>query len=229
MTRADLEQLRGGLIVSVQAAPGSALDDAGVMGAMAEAAQAGGAAGVRIASVKHIQSVRKRVRVPIVGILKRRYAGFEPYVTPSLDDLREIVAAGAEIVAFDCTGRPRPDGSDTRAMVEAAHREGALAMADCARAADGDAAVVAGADIVATTLCGYTKETRGCDLPALDLVAGFARLDAFTVCEGGIHSPEAARAALAAGAAAVVVGTAITNVEWLVASFVAGLQRSWQT
>jgi len=99
-------------------------------------------------------------------------------------------------------------------------------MADCAQASDGVSAQAAGADIIATTLCGYTKETAGCELPALDLVRQFSELDAFTICEGGIHSPSQAAAALAAGAGAIVVGTAITNIEWVAGQYVRALQRS---
>jgi N-acylglucosamine-6-phosphate 2-epimerase len=103
-------------------------------------------------------------------------------------------------------------------------------MADCALPEDGVCAQAAGADIVATTLCGYTKETQGAALPAVDLVRRFRDLATFVVCEGGIHSPSSAADAVQAGAQAVVVGTAITNTEWLVSQYVASLgpQRSVQ-
>jgi N-acylglucosamine-6-phosphate 2-epimerase len=221
-----IERLRGGLIVSVQAAPGSALDDPFVLAAMAAAAQTAGATGLRIAGQRNIEAVRKRCALPIAGIVKREYEGYEPYITPTLREVREIAAAGAEIVAFDATGRARPGGLGTAQIVEAIQEAGALAMADCAAAADGVAAQAAGADIVATTLCGYTKETAGCVLPALDLVRLLAELDAFVICEGGIHSPGQGAAALEAGADAIVVGTAITNVEWLTGEYVRALQRS---
>ena len=221
-----LTRLRGGLIVSVQAAAGSALDDPGVLAAMAAAAQAAGAVGLRIAGKKNIEAVRARTDLPIVGIVKREYAGYEPYITPTLREVREIVEAGAAIVAFDATGRARPGDLATAALVDAIQSGGGLAMADCATAADGVAARAAGAEIVATTLCGYTKETAGRVLPALDLVRQFRELDAFVICEGGIHSPGQGAAALEAGADAIVVGTAITNVEWLTAQYAAALQRS---
>ena len=63
-------------------------------------------------------------------------------------------------------------------------------------------------------------------LPALDLVRELAELDAFVICEGGIHSPEQGATALEAGADAIVVGTAITNVEWLTREFAEALKRS---
>ncbi len=218
-----LEGLRGGLVVSVQARAGSALDDPHVLAAMARAAQDNGAAAVRIQGVRNLEAVRKRVEIPIVGIIKREYEGFEPYITPTLREVREVLDCGAEIVAFDATGRPHPEGVAPAQLVAAVHDGGALAMADCALADDGVCAQAAGADIVATTLCGYTKETRGQALPALDLVRAFAQLGCFVICEGGIHAPEGGAAALAAGADAVVVGTAITNTEWLVGRYKAAL------
>jgi N-acylglucosamine-6-phosphate 2-epimerase len=219
-----LDELRGGLIVSVQAWPGSALDDPHVIGAMARAAQEGDAVGVRVQGVANLRAVRSRVQLPIVGLIKREYPGFEPYVTPTLAEVTQIVEAGADLVAFDATARPRPGGTRFEALIEAIHAAGRLAMADCATLEEGRTAARLGADIVATTLCGYTPETAGALLPALDLVAALRRAagetgGGFVVCEGGVHSPDQLRAALDAGADAVVVGTAITNVDWLVREF----------
>ena len=101
-----LDALRGGLIVSVQAWRGSALDDPHVIAAMARAAQDGGAVAVRIAGVDHLRAVRELVALPIVGLIKREYPGFEPYITPTLEEVRDVIGAGADIVAFDATARP---------------------------------------------------------------------------------------------------------------------------
>ncbi len=220
-----LESLRGGLIVSVQAWRGSALDDPRVIAAMARAAQDGGAVAVRIQGIEHLAAVRERIELPIIGLVKREYRGFEPYITPTLSDIETVVAAGAEIVAFDATDRSRPDRSRLSDAIAAIHASGRLAMADCSTAADAMAASAAGADILATTLRGYTAQTQGCVLPALDLVAEVRQLGKFGVCEGGVRWPADVRAALDAGADAVVVGTAITNVDWLVREFAGAADR----
>jgi N-acylglucosamine-6-phosphate 2-epimerase len=219
------ESLRGGLIVSVQAWRGSALDDPRVIAAMARAAQDGGAVAVRIQGVEHLQAVRERVALPMIGLVKCEYAGFEPYITPTLSEAAAVIAAGAEIVAFDATARPRPDGSGLIDVIAAVHAAGRLAMADCSSVEDAAAARSAGADILATTLCGYTPATEGHALPALDLVGEMSQMGAFCICEGGIHAPAVVRAALDAGADAVVVGTAITNVDWLVREFAGSAGR----
>jgi N-acylglucosamine-6-phosphate 2-epimerase len=220
-----LESLRGGLIVSVQAWRGSAIDDPAFIAAMARAAQDGGAVAVRVAGEDDLHAVRARVALPIVGLIKREYPGFEPYITPTLDEVRAVVAAGAEIVAFDATPRRRPGGTDVAALVAEIHARERLALADCATAADAAAAAGAGADIVASTLCGYTAETAGAALPALELVRELAQLRRFCLCEGGVRSPAEVRAALDAGADAVVVGSAITNVDWLVREFAGAADR----
>jgi N-acylglucosamine-6-phosphate 2-epimerase len=218
-----LETLRGGLIVSVQAPAGSALDDPYVLAAMARAAQDAGAVGVRMQGIANLRAARERVTVPIVGIVKRNCPGFEPYITPGLSDVRAILDTGCEIVAFDATRRERPDGSSTAQFVAAVRAGGALAMADCACASDGSQAVAAGADIVATTLCGYTAETAGTSLPALELVRAFSSLGCFVICEGGVATPKSGQAAIAAGADAIVVGTAITGLARLVGEFCGAL------
>lgn len=220
-----LDALRGGLIVSVQAWRDSALNDVHVIAAMAAAAQDGGAVAVRVAGVDHLQAVRARVSLPLIGIVKREYPGYEPYITATLNDVRDVAAAGAEIVAFDATERARPDGSTVEDAVAAIHGAGRVAMADCATAEQARAAAAVGADILATTLCGYTPPTAGRPLPALDTVAQIANLARFTICEGGIRMPGQVRAALDAGADAVVVGTAITNVDWLVREFAGAAER----
>jgi N-acylglucosamine-6-phosphate 2-epimerase len=209
---ATLDRLRGRLIVSVQAPAGSALDDAHAIAAIAAAACEAGAAAVRIQSVAHAKAVMARVRVPVIGLIKRAYPGFEPYITPTNVEVREMLATGVQIVAFDATRRARPDGSTVREIVRTIQSGRALAMADCATADDGRDAASAGAEILATTLCGYTDETRGTPLPALDLVRDFATFGGFVVCEGGIAEPASGRAALDVGADAIVVGTAISGI-----------------
>lgn len=216
-----LERLQGGLIVSVQAWSGSAIDDPVVLVAMAAAAQANGAAGVRMQGSDNLRAARARVNLPIIGLIKRDYPGFAPYITPTIETAREVARCGVEIIAFDATGRPRPDGSNVESLIAAIHAEGALAMADCATVGDALAAMAGGAEILGTTLCGYTDETRGTALPALALVRELAELDAFVICEGGVHQPSQVREAFDAGADAVVVGTAITNTDWLVREFAA--------
>ncbi len=224
-----LERLRGGLIVSVQAYADSVLNTPETIALLARCAVANGAAGLRVEGAARIAAVRAAVAVPIVGIVKRAHPGFEPYITTTPSEVAEVAAAGADVVAFDATYRARPGGTSVTGLIRAAHDLGLLAMADCAAELEARAAATAGADIVATTLAGYTPQTHRLRLPALELTAALATFHPFAVCEGGVASPADARAAFAAGAAAVVVGTAITNVDELVRRFVAAAPRGTST
>ena len=216
-----LEALRGRLIVSVQVPDTSVLNEPETIALLARCAERNGAAAVRIEGLGRIAATATAVTIEVVGLIKRLERGFDVYITPTVADAEAVAAAGARYVAFDATARPRPDGSSLADIVAAIHRTGALALADCATVADGMQAAAAGADVVASTLCGYTAETIGVPLPALALVQELRHTRRLVVCEGGIGSPDAAAAAFAAGADAICVGTAITNVDVLVSRFVA--------
>jgi len=215
-----LAQLRGGLIVSVQANENSVLNTPDAIALLARCCTANGALGIRAEGSARLAAVRAAVDRPVIGLIKRRYPGFEPYITATLDDVKLVIATGAEIVAFDATRRERPDNSTAASLVSEIHAAGRLAMADCSTADDALAAASGGADIVGTTLAGYTEQTRGRALPALDIVKALAHLP-FVVCEGGVGSPDQVAAAFAAGAHAVVVGTALTNLDENVKRFAA--------
>ncbi len=220
----NLAALRG-LIVSIQPEAESVLSTPETIALLARCAVANGAAGVRIEGAARIAAVRRAVDVPIVGLIKCVYPGFEPYITPTEAEIEAIAAAGADAIAFDATPRARPHGHDPAALVALIRARGALAMADCATAGEVRAAAAAGAEIVATTLCGYTEETRGHALPALDVLRAAAATGAFAILEGGVADPEQVRAGFAAGASAVVVGTALTNLDVRIRTFAQAAAR----
>lgn len=205
-----LERLRGGLIVSCQAYPGEPMRDPRTMAQVAEAAVVGGAAGVRVQGIADIRATAA-LPVPVVGLWKDGEA--EVFITPTLGHAKAVADAGADIVAIDGTRRARPDGL-TLAETIAGLREhtDALVMADCGSLDDAIAAEAAGADILGTTLSGYTGErtkTVGPDLELIELIAAHCRRP--IVAEGRIHTPAHAAAAIGAGAFSVCVGTAITH------------------
>ena len=207
-----LEQLRGGLIVSCQAYPGEPMLDPRTMAQVAESVVRGGAVGVRGKGLDDLRAMRERVAVPIIGLVKVGHEGV--YITPTLADCLAVAATGCEIVALDGTRRPRPDGltfAQTIAGLRDAYPD-VLVMADCGSAADAQAAQEAGADVLGTTLAGYTGErpkTEGPDWECIEQVVALAGRPVFV--EGRIHTPAQAAEALRRGAAAVVVGTAITH------------------
>lgn len=212
---APLDALRHGLVVSCQAPADSPLHQPEVIGAIAQAAVLRGAAGVRIDTPAHVQAVRQRVAVPIIGLWKRQHLGCDVYITPQFADAVAIAQAGADIIAIDATLRPRPGGETVAGLIQQIHQQlGKPVMADVDTLEGAIAAAAAGADIVGTTLYGYTAETRHLTPPGLDLLAQLvAQLDCPVLCEGGIASPVMARTALNLGAYSVVVGTAITGID----------------
>jgi N-acylglucosamine-6-phosphate 2-epimerase len=199
------------LVVSCQAYPGEPLRSPEAMLGMALSAERGGAAGIRAQGLDDIRLIAQHVRLPMIGLLKVGSEGV--FITPTLEDAIAVVEAGADIVALDGTRRPRPDGRTlAETVVALRERVDTVVMADCGSLDDGLAAQDAGADIVGTTLAGYTGEREAGLGPDLDLIAELApMLEVPLFAEGRIHTPEQARAALDAGAFSVVVGTAITH------------------
>lgn len=207
----DLETLRGRLIVSCQAPDGSPLRDPGIIAAIAEAATMAGAAAVRVNSAAHVAAVRERVSVPIIGLEKVVVDGVQ-WITPTADRARALVDAGADIVALDATRRPRPGLPDVDDLLPAVRDLGISVMADIDDVAAGRHAESLGADLVGTTLSGYTTVPQNrSGGPDLELVSALAGTSARVIAEGRIKTPAELTAAFEAGAFAVVVGTSITE------------------
>lgn len=210
--RADpvLERLRGRLIVSCQAYPGEPLCDPEAMRRMALAVLDGGAAGIRAQGLADLRAIRAATDVPLIGLWKDGTAGVR--ITPTARHATAVAAAGADMVALDATARRRPDGRPLADSIAAVHRAGRLVLADVSGYVEGLAAVEAGADAVATTLSGHTGGPPRPPGPDLSLVERLsAALDVPVIAEGRVHTPAQTRDAFAAGAHAVVVGTAITH------------------
>jgi N-acylglucosamine-6-phosphate 2-epimerase len=209
----SLDAMRGGLVVSVQASPGSPLASPETMSAIARAAELGGAAGIRAEGADDVRAIKSAVSVPVIGLVKRDVPDSPVRITPDLEDARAVVSAGADVVAVDATLRTRSGGMTSHDFVAALAGElerPVLGDVDSFEAAM--AAHAAGADAVATTLSGYTGDAPAPEEPDLELVQRLAgELDCPVLAEGRYSTPDDVRAALEAGAFAVVVGTAITD------------------
>lgn len=225
---AALEKLRGKLVVSCQAREDNPLHGPTFMAAMARAAVAGGASGIRADGVADIAGIRAAIGpdIPIMGISKYALPDGSLYITPSIASAREIIAAGANLVALEATTRPRPGGETLAEVVAGIHAAGALAMADCGTMDDASAAVDAGVDAVGSTMSGYVggPKLEGPDFMLIEQMARELAVPVFA--EGRVWTREDARKALDLGAHFVVVGTAITNPQAITARFVAALDRT---
>lgn len=200
----------GGLIVSCQPVPGSPLDKPEIVAAMAQAAVQAGAVAVRIEGVVNLKATRKLISVPIIGIIKRDLPDSPVRITPLLDDVDALAQAGADIIAFDGTERPRP--VSVAAIIERIHQHSCAAMADCSSLEDGTQCHLLGAEIIGTTLSGYTTDVVP-EAPDFPLVRALSAKGYRVIAEGRFNSPALAAQAIQHGAWAVTVGSAITRLE----------------
>lgn len=223
-----LDHLRGKLIVSCQAGPDEPLHGASIMAAMARAAQAGGAAAIRANGPDDIRAIRAAVALPIIGIYKRDYPDSEVYITPTQADAEAVASAGADMIALDGTPRPRPGGLRLDDLIRYIHDSLRLpVMADISCLEDARCAQQAGADVLATTLSGYTAHGRPARPgPDLDLIGELAQQTRLPViAEGRFFDPAQVADALARGALAVVVGGAITRPQEITRRFIQALAQ----
>lgn len=210
-----LEALKGKLVVSCQAPPGHPFAELQMILALCRCAAQGGAGGLRVDGSAAVRAAREATGLPVIGLHKvfggrYRLSGGRPAITPELADARTLVLAGAEIVAIEATVELH--GDNLGRHVRAVRKEvGALLMADVSTLEEGLASYEAGADLVASTLSGYTAQSARSGAPDLELVRALVTKGVPAVAEGNISSPDHVLAALEAGARFVVVGKAITD------------------
>ncbi len=201
---------QGGLIVSCQPVPDSPLDKSEIIAAMALAAEQAGAVALRIEGVENLRAVRAVVTIPIIGIVKRDLPDSPVRITPWLEDVDALAEAGASIIAFDGTQRPRP--VPVEALLARIQHHQLIAMADCSSQEEGLYCHQLGTQLIGTTLSGYTSAETP-DEPDLALVASLSQAGCRVVAEGRYNSPALAAQAIEQGAWTVTVGSAITRLE----------------
>ena len=218
MTKEELFALmKGQIIVSCQATPGEPLYDRerSLMPYMARAAKLAGARMIRTSSVRDIIGIKEETGLPVIGLIKREYPGYTGRITMTMREVDECMDALADIVSIDCTDCTRGDGLTPPEFLKQvkAKYPNIIIMADCATLREAEDAWEAGADLVGSTMNGYTEETADCQGdPNFELVRQMVKvLPCPVIAEGRVHTPEQARKMLEIGAWAVVVGGAITR------------------
>ena len=214
-----LDLIKNEIIVSIQAMPNEPLYNVVCINGMAKSiVELGGANVLRLAGIRDINNIKTMYPdVVVIGITKPEIIPDNykelVYITPTIKDCAKVIDAGADIVAFDGTTRKRPNGESLIDLIQFIKSHGKLAMADIATFEEAQIAAELGADIVSTTLSGYTTETQDkSNEPDFELVKQIKEnLDIFTILEGKIWEKQDITKAFEAGADAVVVGSAITR------------------
>lgn len=232
MTKQELfDLIKGSIVVSCQATPGEPLycREMSLMPFMARAAKQAGAKMIRTSSVRDIVGIKEETGLPVIGLIKREYPGFTGRITMTMREVDECMEALSDIVSIDCTNTERADGRTPSEFIKSvkAKYKNIIIMADCATFDEAVNAYNAGADLVGTTMNGYTEETKGCrGEPNFELVERLSRaLPCPVIAEGRVHTPEQAKKMLELGAWAVVVGGAITRPLEIAAKFFKAVEK----
>jgi len=220
-----IEKLKGKIIVSAQAMPHEPFYDEKCMIALMQSAINGGAGGLRVAGKRDVINA-KSFNVPVIGLTKpdklpENWRNIV-YITPTLERVQELIEADADIIAFDGTLRKRPDGSNLKQIIDLIHSSKKLAMADISTFEEGINAEDLNADIISTTLSGYTNESSIAEeVPDFELLKNLTTvLKKPVFLEGRIWYPEDVKKAFELGAHSVVIGSAITRPHLITKRFV---------
>jgi N-acylglucosamine-6-phosphate 2-epimerase len=222
-TEKILSTIKGKLIVSCQASVGDPLNDLGTLCRLAASVLRGGPGGLRAEGPQCVAAFRPLTLLPIIGLVKMTDSDGDVYITPSFAAAKSVSDAGADVIALDCTRRRLSESEPWPQLLGRIHSElGKEVCADIATLEDALLAQASGADFVATTLRGYTADTkhnRTVDWPFIETLV--STLTVPVVLEGHVTSPDEVRRALKLGVHAVVVGSAITRPQTITERFVA--------
>jgi len=222
-----VKKLEKKIIISCQASEGEPFHDINCLMAMVKSVLNGGASGLRLAGERDIKEAKKLCNVPIIGITKP-----EPlpenwkevvYITPAFEDAKKIRDAGADIIAVDGTSRPRPEENLAGLIYKIQTELLAPVMVDVSTLEEGLMCKLLGADIISTTLSGYTLQTldKNNEEPDFELLKNLVEITACPVIlEGRVWTPEHVKKAFDLGAYAVVIGSAVTRPHLITERFI---------
>ncbi len=221
-----INRLKGKVVVSVQAMPSEPLYLEKCMVAMMKSVIKGGAGALRVAGARDVRNAKRLFEVPVIGLTKPDVIPSNwqeiVYITPTIKEVIELVEAGADIIAFDGTMRPRPEGTKLEDLIKYVKLNKRVSMADISTLEEAQNAEKLGADILSTTLSGYTQfsQNRG-DGPDFELLKELVEnTNLPVVLEGRIWNPEEVTKAFELGAHCVVIGSAITRPQLITKRFV---------
>lgn len=221
-----VNRLKNKVIVSVQAMPSEPLYLEKCMVAMMKSVVKGGAGGLRVAGARDVKNAKFLFDVPVIGLTKPDVIPQNwkeiVYITPTLKEVISLVEAGADIIAFDGTERPRPNGCKLEEIIKYIKINKRIAMADISTLDEGLKAAELGVHMISTTLSGYTTHSKeaddGPDFELLEQLTKRTKIP--VVLEGRIWEPWQVDKAFELGAHCVVIGSAITRPQLITKRFV---------
>lgn len=149
------DRIKGKVIVSCQAVPGEPLyvEEKSIMYLMARAAKQAGAPAIRTSSIRDVIAIKEETGLPVIGLVKVQYDGFESYITPTMKEVDGLVAAGSDVIALDCTEQKRGDGRHVSEFIKEVREKypEAVLMADISTYEEGVNAWKLGVDLVGTS------------------------------------------------------------------------------
>ena len=225
--KALLESFKNGLIVSCQVQKDDPIYTEDIVVKMAEAAKWAGAVGIRANSPEQIKAIKEKVDLPMIGLWKIWHEDTDVFITPTLE---------AAKAALDSTKQITHEKTIAWDLLDIVKKEipEAIIFADVSSYEEAAHAIAHGADIVAPTLYGYTKETahiEGADYRLFAKMCRDFKDDVYMMMEGHLYTPEDAMKCIYLGAHAVVVGSAITRPHLTAKRFVdllGGYQDNWR-
>ena len=231
MTKQEIfDSIKGKVIVSCQTVPGEPLyvEEKSIMYLMARAAKRAGTPMIRTSSIRDVVAIKEETGLPVIGLIKINYPGFESFITPTMKEVDELAEVGSDIIALDCTDMKRGDGKSIEEFMTEVRKKypDQILMADISTYEEGVRAWKLGMDLVGTTMSGYTPYSVKLKGPDYELVKRLSEtVDIPVIGEGRVHSPEDAVKMLEAGAFAVVVGGAITRPMEIATRFIKAVEN----
>lgn len=225
-----LNKIKNKIIVSSQAQKNEPLYNEIAMNALIETIVVLGKTDcLRLAGARDVKNTKEKFgdSVVVIGITKPDIIPVNykelVYITPNIEDANSLIEAGADIIAFDATKRERK--TSVLELINFIHSKNKMAMADVAEFNEAKEAYELGADIISTTLSGYTKNTENTpDTPDFNLLQKCVKeLKCPIILEGKTKDYKDVKHAFELGAYAVVIGSMVTRPHKIIEEFKKGL------
>lgn len=221
-----INRLKNKVVVSVQAMPSEPLYLEKCMVAMMKSVVKGGAGALRVAGARDVKNAKHLFDVPVIGLTKpdvipKNWKDIV-YITPTLKEVISLIDAGADVIAFDGTSREREGGCKLEDIIKYIKINKRISMADISTVEEGVNCAKLGANILSTTLSGYTSHSKEADEgPDFELLSELVKeTNLPVVLEGRIWEPWQVDKAFELGAHCVVIGSAITRPQLITKRFI---------